>query len=77
MYTFGFEGKVAVFTDVWSDIGVRPDVLFQHARLFAANATFFTNVLSPPTASHVDILFIGLVPETHTEERRGLVQNLI
>lgn len=69
-YTFGFEGKVAVFTGIRTNVGVRPDVLFQHARLLAANATFFTYVLPPATASHVDVLFIGLEPETETGTKR-------
>lgn len=44
-----------------------PDVFLQHARLFAANTTFLTDVLAPPSASDVDIIFIGLVPERQVE----------
>lgn len=56
--TFGFEGKVAVFANVRPGIGVRSDVLFQHARLLAADATLSTNVLPPAATSHINIFFI-------------------
>lgn len=69
---FGFEGKVAVFANVRTDIGVRSDVLFQHARLLAANATVSTYVLAPATTSHVDILFIGPIPAFTDANPRGL-----
>lgn len=60
--TFGFEGKVAVLADVWTDVGVRSNVLLQHAWFFTANATFSTYVLAPAATSHVHVLFVGLVP---------------
>lgn len=60
--TFGFEGKVAVLANVWTDVGVRSNVLLQHARFFTANATFSTNVLAPAATSHIHVLFVGLVP---------------
>lgn len=50
-----------MFTDVRADIGVRSDMLFQHAGLLAANATLSTYVLSPTAASHIDVLLIGPV----------------
>lgn len=65
--TFGFEGKVAVLANVWTDVGVRSNVLFQHAWFFTANATFSTYVLAPAATSHVHILFIGLVPGKERE----------
>lgn len=60
--TFGFEGKVAVFANIWTDIGVRSDVLFQHARFLTADATLSTYVLAPASTSHINILFIRLIP---------------
>lgn len=60
--TFGFEGKVAVLANVRTDVGVRSNVLLQHARFFTANATFSTYVLAPAATSHVHVLFIGFVP---------------
>lgn len=65
--TFGFEGKVAVLANVWTDVGVRSNVLLQHAWLFTANATFSTYVLAPAATSHVHVLFIGLVPGKERE----------
>lgn len=63
MLTFSFKSKVAHSADVWPYIRVGPDVFLQHAWLFAANTTFLTDVLPPPSTSDVDIIFIGLVPE--------------
>lgn len=60
--SFGFEGKVAVLANIRTDVGVRSNVLLQHAWLFTANATFSTYVLAPAATSHVHVLFIGLVP---------------
>lgn len=65
--TFGFEGKVAVLANVWTDVGVRSNVLLQHAWFFTANATFSTYVLAPAATSHVHVLFIGLVPGKERE----------
>lgn len=64
---FGFEGKVAVLANVWTEIGVCSDVLFQHAGLLAADAALPTYVLSPAATSHVDVLFIRLIPERERE----------
>ena len=65
---FGFEGKVAVFANVRTDICMRSDVLFQHAGLLTADATLSTYVLSPAATSHINILFIGLKPEREEKE---------
>lgn len=51
-----------MFANIWTDICVRSDVLFQHARLLAADATLSTYVLAPAAASHINILFVGLEP---------------
>jgi len=62
-----------MFANVWTDISVCSDVLFQHARLFAANATLSAYVLPPAATSHIDILFIGLIPKIKRRERRDMV----
>lgn len=61
--TFGFEGKVAVLANIWTDVCVRSDVLLQHAGLLTADATLSTFVLSPAPTSHVDVLFVRLKPK--------------
>lgn len=61
--TFGFKGKVAVFANIWTDVCVRSDVLFQHARLLAADATLSTFVLASAPTSHINVLFVGLKPK--------------
>lgn len=53
-----------MFANVRTDIGVRSDVLLQHARLLTADATLSTDILSPAATPHVNILFIALIPET-------------
>lgn len=68
--TFGFKGKVAVFADIWTDIGVCSDVLFQHAGLLTADATLSTYVLAPAPTPHIDIVFIGFITE-RKREREG------
>lgn len=62
-FTFGFECKIAVLANIRAHISVRSDVLFQHARLLAAYATFSTYVLPSAAASHIDVLLIGLVSD--------------
>lgn len=52
-----------MLANVRTDVGVRSNVLLQHARLLTANATLSTYVLAPAPTSHIHILFIGLVPE--------------
>lgn len=69
---FGFKGKVAVFANVWTDICVRSDVLFQHARLLTADATLSTYVLAPAATSHINILFVGLEPAFKDANTRSL-----
>ena len=56
-----------MFANVRTDIGVRSDVLLQHARLLTADATLSTYVLAPAATSHINILFIGLIPERERE----------
>ncbi len=58
-----------MFANVRTDVGVRSDVLFQHARLLTADATLSTYVLAPAATSHINILFIGLIPKTEREEK--------
>lgn len=53
-----------MFANVRTDVGVRSDVLLKHAGLLTADATLSTYVLSSATTSHVNILFIRLIPET-------------
>lgn len=65
MLTFSFKSKVADSADVWPYICVGPDMFLQHARLFAANTAFLADVFPPSSTSHVDIIFIGLVPGRH------------
>lgn len=65
-----------MFTDVWADIGVSSDVLFQHAWLLATNATLATDVLSPASTSHIDVLLIGPVASATRAETKDL-DNLI
>ena len=64
-----------MFANVRTDIGVRSDVLFQHTGFLAADATLATYVLPPAATSHVNILFIGLIPERwkRKRNRKGLV----
>lgn len=62
--TFRLEGEIAELADVWSDVGVCADVLFQHAGLLAADAAFLADVLPSAPAPHVNIVFIGFVPGT-------------
>lgn len=50
-----------MFANVWTDVGVRSDVLLQHAWLLTADATFPTYVLAPAPTSHINVLFIGLI----------------
>lgn len=69
---FSFEGKVAVLANVWTDVGVCSDVLFQHAGLLTADTALSTDVLSPAATSHVNILFIGLVPAFKDANTRRL-----
>lgn len=52
-----------MFANVWTDVCVRSDVLFQHAGLLTADTTLSTDVLPPATASYINILLVGLVPE--------------
>lgn len=56
--TFSFEGKIAQLANIRPDISVSADMFFEHAWLFTANATFFTNVLSSATTSDIDIILI-------------------
>lgn len=56
--TFSFEGKIAQLANIRPDISVSTDMFFEHAWLFTANATFFTNVLSSATTSDIDIILI-------------------
>lgn len=58
-----------MFANVWTDIGVRFDVLFQHAWLLAADAALPAYVLSPAATSHVNILLIGLIPMRNRQVR--------
>lgn len=60
--TFSFEGKIAQLAYIRPDISVSADMFFEHAWLFAANATFFTNVLSSATTSDIDIILIWFIP---------------
>lgn len=63
LLTFSLEGKIAVLTDIGTNICVSADVFLQHARLFTADATFTTHIFPPPSPSHIYILFIRLIPE--------------
>lgn len=67
--TFGLEGEVAELADVRPDVGVRADVLLQHAGLLAADATLLADVLPPAAAAHVHVVLVGLVP---AGEREGV-----
>lgn len=67
--TFGFKGKVALFANIWTDIGVCSDVLFQHAGLLTADATLSTYVLAPSPTPHIDIVFIGFITERREREK--------
>lgn len=59
-----------MLANIRTDVGVRSNVLLQHAWFLTANATFSTYVLAPAATSHVHILFIGLVPVTERERER-------
>lgn len=69
--TFCFKSKVAELADIWPDICVCANMFLQHAWLFTADPTLFTDVLSPASATHINIVFIGFVPEIKT--RQGLL----
>lgn len=56
-----------MLANIGTDVGVRSNVLLQHAWFLTANATFSTYVLAPAATSHVHILFIGLVPGKERE----------
>lgn len=60
--TFCLECKVAELADIRPDVGVRSDVLLQHARLLAADAALLADVLSSPTTTNVYIVLIGFIP---------------
>lgn len=72
--TFCFKSKVAKLADIWPDICVCANMFLQHARLFAAYPALLTDVLSPASATHINIVFIGFVPEIKT--RQGLLKLL-
>lgn len=59
-----------MFANVRTDIGVRSDVLFQHAWLLTADATLSTYVLAPAATSHINILLIGLIPKRQKDRDR-------
>lgn len=61
--TFSFKSKVAELADIWPDIGVCADMFLQHAWLLTTNSTLFTDVLPSSSSPHVNIVFIGFVPE--------------
>lgn len=69
--TFCFKSKVAELADIWPDICVCANMFLQHAWLFTADPTLLTDVLSPASATHINIVFIGFVPEIQT--RQGLL----
>lgn len=52
-----------MLANIWTDIGVRSDVLLQHAGLFTADTTLSTFVLAPTPTSHVNVLLVRLKPE--------------
>lgn len=56
--TFSFKGKIAQLAYIRPDISMSADMFFEHAWLFAANSTFFTNVLSSATTSDIDIILV-------------------
>lgn len=60
-----------MLANIRTDVGVRSNVLLQHAWFLTANATFSTYVLAPAATSHVHILFIGLVPVERERERES------
>ena len=64
-----------MFANVWTDIGVRSNVLFQHTWLLTADATLSTYVLAPAATSHINILFIGLITRRETERRKKQSDN--
>lgn len=43
------------------------DVLLQHAGLLAADATFLADVLPSAAAAHVNVVLVGFVPATTSE----------
>lgn len=52
-----------MLANIWTDIGVRSDVLLQHAGLFTADTTLSTFVLPPTPTSHVNVLLVRLKPK--------------
>lgn len=52
-----------MLANIWTDVGVRSDVLLQHAGLLTADAALSTFVLPPTPTSHVNVLFVRFEPE--------------
>lgn len=49
---------------------MRADVLLQHARLLAADATFLADVLPPAATADVNIVLVGFIPAGENEGHR-------
>lgn len=67
--TFGLEGEVAELADVGPHVGVRADVLLQHAGLLAADAALLADVFTSTAAAHVHVVLVGFVPGRERENQ--------